>query len=116
MRRNADDDEPFAGGFPGGVPFGNPVTDETSDRVDIHEYDDQVTVVAELPAVDEDDIDLQCDGRTLAIRVAADTQPLLVKVDLPTYVDAGSMETTLNNGILEITLTTDRDPADIGFR
>ena len=117
MRRNEDDDEePFAGGFPGGAPFVNAITDETSDGVDVHEYDGHVTVVAELPAVSEDDLDLQCDGRTLVIRGTTDTRPVIVRVDLPTYVDAQSMETTLNNGILEITLTTDRDPADIGFR
>jgi HSP20 family protein len=112
MRKNADDD-PFGGGGIG-LPVG--VTAAETDRVDVHEYDDRVTVVADIPGVSEDTLDLQCDGRTLAIHVMNGTRPVGVRVDLPAYVDAGSMESTLNNGVLKVGLTRDRDPADIGFR
>jgi len=59
VRRNADDDEPFGGGFSSDIPFANPVTGETSDRVDVHEYDDQVTVAAELPVMRYDAVGSQ---------------------------------------------------------
>ena len=116
MKRDPfDDEDPFAGGFGIGR-SANGAAGEPTDRIDVHEYDGHVTVVADLPGVSEDDLDLRCDGRTLAIRAATDPQPFLARVDLPAYVDAQSLELTLNNGILEVTLTKDRDPADIGFR
>jgi len=110
-----DDEDPFAAGHGIGRPANGAAGDPT-DRIDVHEYDDRVTVVADLPGVTEDDLDLECDGRVLAIRAATEPQPFLARVDLPSYVDARSLELTLNNGILEIALTKDRDPADIGFR
>ena len=116
MKRGSDEGNPFGDGLPSLEALLNGVAGNESDRVDVHEYDDRVTVVADVPGVTADDIDLRCDGRTVAIRADTDTRPFLARVDLPTYVDAGSMEYTLNNGVLEITLTKDRDPADIGFR
>ena len=113
MGKNGDD--PFAAGGGTGPPIGGVAAAET-DRVDVHEHDDHLTVVADLPGVTEDAIDLACDGRTLAIKAVTETQPLFVRADLPAYVDATSMEETLNNGILKITLSRDRDPANIGFR
>ena len=113
MRRDGDDD-PFAAGG-AGLPMGGVAAEET-DRVDVHEYDDRLVVVADLPGVSEDAIDLQCDGRVLAIHATAEAGPFLVRVDLPAYVDPESVAETLNNGILEVTLTRERDPADIGFR
>jgi len=116
MRRGSDDENPFGGRLPSLEELLGGVTGTESDRVDAHEYDDRVTVVADVPGVTTDDVDLRCDGRTVAIRADAGERPFLARVDLPAYVDAGSMAYTLNNGILEITLTKDRDPADIGFR
>jgi HSP20 family protein len=116
MKNNGSDDDPFAADG-GGInsPSGGAAGDET-DRVDVHEYDDRLVVVADLPSVSEDSLELQCNGRILAVQAATETRPFLVRVDLPAYVDADSMERTLNNGILEVTLTRDRDPANIGFR
>lgn len=113
MRRDGDDD-PFTAGR-GGPPVGGVSADET-DRVDVQEYDDRLVVVADLPGVSEDSLDLRCDGRVLAIHATAESGPFLLRVDLPAYVAAESMERTLNNGILEVALTRERDPADIGFR
>lgn len=117
MRRGSDDDEnPFDGGMPGLAELLNGMTGENSDRVDTHEYDTHVTVVADIPGVSTDDIETRCDGRRVAIRADTDARPFFAQVDLPAYVDARSTESTVNNGILEITFTKDRDPADIGFQ
>jgi HSP20 family protein len=117
MRRNSDDDEtPFGGAFNGFDEMLSGATSGESAPVDIHEYDDEIRVVADLPDIDRDDIDVQCDGRILAIRAATEPRPFRKRVDLPAYVDEKSVRTNFNNGVLEITLDRDTDPANIGFQ
>ena len=113
MRRNADDDE---------NPFGNPFEEmlsgrvgESGEPVDVHEYDDEIRVVADIPDATRDDIDIQCDGRVLAIRADRDSHPYLRRVDLPAYVD-DDPQVQFNNGVLEVTLDREPDPANIGFQ
>jgi HSP20 family protein len=115
MGQNGDDDPFGADGHGIGSPVAG-VSGEETDRVDVHKYDGHVTVVADVPVTTEDDIDVRSDGRVLGIRAATDPRPFAIRVDLPAYVDSESADVSLNNGILEITLTRERDPADIGFR
>lgn len=115
MERNSDDDESPSGGVFGGID-GTAGIGDRGEPVDVHEYDDRITVVADVPGVARDDIALECDGRNLAIHVAREPRPSRKRVDLPAYVDDGSMETSFNNGVLEITLDRDTDPANIGFQ
>ena len=113
---NDRDDDPFAADGPG---IGSPAigaTGEETDRVDVQTYDNRLTVVADVPVAEENTIDVRCDGRILDIRADAEPRPFAIRVDLPVYVDAGSADVSLNNGILEVTLRRERDPADIGFR
>lgn len=117
MRRNSDDDENPFDGVPSDIDqMLNTMTGDATDRVDVHEYDERISVVADIPGVEESDIDTQCDGRTLAIRVSTETRPLVMQVDLPEYVDDQSARTSYNNGVLEVTLDRDQDPANIGFQ
>ncbi len=83
--------------------------------VDVHECDEEIRVVADMPHAVSDDITVQCDGRTAAIHVASEPRPFVVRVDLPSYVDDTPGETQFNNGILEVTFDRDTDPANIGF-
>jgi HSP20 family protein len=115
MGKNGDDDPFAADGHGIGSPMVG-VSGEETDRVDVAEYDDRLTVVADVPVLEEDALDIRCDGRVLGIRADTDPRPFAIRVDLPAYVDAGSADVSLNNGILEVTLTRERDPADIGFR
>jgi HSP20 family protein len=113
---NSGDDDPFTADGHG---IGSPVvgvSGEETDRVDVQEYEGHLTVVADVPVADKENIDTQCNGRVLGIRADAEPRPFAIRVDLPAYVDAGSVDVRLNNGILEITLTRERDPANIGFR
>jgi HSP20 family protein len=110
------DDDPFAADGHG---IGSPVAGvsiEETDRVDVTESDDHLTVVADVPVLEEDAIDTRCDGRVLDIRADTDPRPFAIRVDLPAYVDAESADVRLNTGILAVALTRERDPADIGFR
>lgn len=116
MRRNSDDDEDSFDGVFGGIEeMLSGMTDGESAPVDIHEYDDEIRVVADIPDADGDDIDVRCDGRSLAIRAATEPRPFRTRVDLPAYVDEQSARTTFNNGVFEVTLERDTDPANIGF-
>jgi HSP20 family protein len=117
MRRNPDDDEdPFGGSFGGIGRLLSGAEDGEKEPIDVHEYDDEIRVVADLPGAERADIDLECDGRALAITVASEPRPFAKRVDLPGYVDDGSIRTSFNNGVLEVTLDRDTDPANIGFQ
>ncbi|MES3161127.1 MAG: Hsp20/alpha crystallin family protein [Halorubrum sp.] len=113
MRRNSDDEDRFGGGFDGIEDLLSGTTDDAA--VDVHEYDEEIRVVADVPHAVSDDITVQCDGRTAAIHVASEPRPFVARVELPSYVDDTSGETQFNNGIFEVTFDRDTDPADIGF-
>jgi len=116
MRRNSDDDEnPFGGAFDGIEDLLAGMTGGDGAPVDVHEYDDEIRVVADLPDVTAEDIEIRCDGRTVAISAAVEPRPFVTRVDLPSYVNDQSAQWSLNNGILEITFDRDTDPANIGF-
>jgi HSP20 family protein len=82
-------------------------------HADVHEYDDQITVIADLPGVEKNDIDLKCDGRIVSIRAANDSRSYEERVQLPARVDEHSAEATYNNGVLEVTFDRAEDSADI---
>ncbi|SDF22360.1 Hsp20/alpha crystallin family protein [Halorientalis regularis] len=117
MRRNPDDDDdPFGDSFGKINEMLSGMAGDETEPVDVHEYDDEIRVVADIPDASQDEIDTQCDGRILAIRVARDPRPVVKRVDLPSYVDDQSAETSFNNGVLEVTLDRQNDPANIGFQ
>lgn len=88
--------------------------DETTDtHVDVHTYDDRVVVIADLPGVRKEDIDLKCDGRTLSISATSDSRQYAEQLRLPAAVDETSATATYNNGILEVEFDRPVDSADI---
>ncbi len=126
MRRDRDDDDPFDEVFREierlmdemmGVDaeietsIGTGGGDDT--HADVHEYDDRITVIADLPGVEKNDIDLKCDGRVVSIRAASDSRSYEERVQLPARVDEHSAEATYNNGVLEVTFDRAEDSADI---
>lgn len=129
MRRNWDDDDPFdifdkiermmndmigdSMGFQGNVRVDQGREDT---HVAIHEYDDRITVVADIPDVKQEDINLHSDGQTLSIRASSETRSYNERVDLPSRVNKHSASATYNNGVLEITFDRADDSATIGGR
>lgn len=83
--------------------------------IEVSEYDEQVDVVADVPASDEGDVELRCDGRTVTIVVSTGGRPFAKQVDLPTYVDDQPARTSFNNGVLDVTFDQANDPANVGF-
>jgi HSP20 family protein len=73
-------------------------------HVDIYETSDQVRLVADLPGVDTDAIELKCDGEILTISATSVQREYDERVRLPARVDEHSAAATFNNGVLEVTI------------
>jgi HSP20 family protein len=80
---------------------------------DRHETDDTVRVVADLPGVTKDAINLKCDGTTLHVDADGPERTYQERIDLPSRVDEHSASATYNNGILEVTFDRVDDSTSI---
>jgi HSP20 family protein len=76
--------------------------DGRSVHMDIHESGDEIRIVADIPGVDKEDIDLQCDGTTLDLSATGTEREYRERVSLPARVDEHSASATYNNGVLEV--------------
>ena len=125
MRR--DDDDPFDEffreiermmdemmGAEGDVHINRDAPTDTPDlHLDVHETDDEVRVIADIPGVDKESIDLKCDGTVLTIAASTHQQEYDERLTLPSRVDEHSASATYNNGILEVTFDREDESADI---
>ena len=114
---------PYVYGFsvtigPEGVPvvrtFGNVPKAEEGYRtpfvdVILDEKANQVRVIAELPGVSKEDIDVNATERRVEIRAERGDRKYRAVVDLPVEVDVSSAKATYNNGVLEITFKPRRE-------
>jgi HSP20 family protein len=82
-------------------------------HVDVYETDGQLRLVADLPGVDKDGIELKCDGETLTISAASSRREYDERIRLPTRVDDHSASASFNNGVLQVTMETVEDSAAI---
>jgi HSP20 family protein len=82
-------------------------------HVDIHEDDELVRVIADLPGVEKNDIDLKCDGEAMTISAASDHREYDERISLPARVDESSAKATYNNGVLEVTFEKTDESANI---
>lgn len=71
---------------------------------DVSEEKDVVRVVAEIPGVQKQDIDLSCNGNVLGIKVDTPGREIEKDLALPCDVDVNSAHAEYNNGLLEVTL------------
>ncbi|MDH5020420.1 Hsp20/alpha crystallin family protein [Halobacterium rubrum] len=74
----------------------------SSTHVDVHETDDDVRVIADLPGVEKEDISIQCDGDSVTVSAHSGHREYDERIELPGRVDARSGEATYNNGVLEV--------------
>jgi len=79
------------------------ITDKREPLVDIVEGEKQVRIIAEIPGVRKEDIDMQVDGRTLTIIVAAPDRKYEKQLQLPETAIVEGVKSSYNNGILEVT-------------
>lgn len=80
--------------------------------VDVHDEEDALMVVADLPGYDLEDIDLSIRGNVLDIRAEHEsdsehvyrTRSVSERVTIPTDIDVEDTSATYRNGVLEICL------------
>jgi len=80
----------------------NAAENETDIHFNLHESDDEIRVIADIPGVDKEAIDLQCDGETLHLDANAPDRQYNERISLPSRVDEHSADATYNNGVLEV--------------
>ncbi|MCG6939863.1 MAG: Hsp20/alpha crystallin family protein [Thiohalocapsa sp.] len=95
-------------------PFGNIRRDETTGASTVHEVTEpmvdvfeeggHVQVVAEMPGVGEDDVELELHGDVLSIQAVHGEKKYRKEVLLPKSFDADAMSHSCRNGILEVRL------------
>ncbi len=71
-------------------------------HLDIHDGEKEIRVIADLPGVEKDEIELQCDGKTLHLEAQNSSRRYDEQITLPARVDEHSASATYNNGVLEV--------------
>ncbi len=98
-------------------PFGNlrreeegqALADVREPIIDVFDEDDTVVVVAELPGVEENDIDISVSGDTLFLRALGKDRKYSKKTPLPASTIGSTMKSSFKNGILEVVLKKARE-------
>lgn len=70
--------------------------------VDVIDEAERVRVIAELPGVEKEDINLYATSRMLTISVDTPQRKYYKELELPVEVDESSAKSTYKNGILEV--------------
>lgn len=95
--------------------LGPEVKEEREPLVDIVETDDEIHVVAELPGVEKEDINLHGTEESLTISVDTPKSKYYKEITLPKKVIVTQARTGYKNGVLEVTLpkaTEEKKPKD----
>ncbi len=99
---------------PDGIPrieeFGNirreglkpKIAEEREPLVDIFENDNQIIIVAELPGVDKEKIDVKATEEKIVIRASNDYRKYYKEIELPKPVKPETARAQFKNGVLEI--------------
>ena len=81
------------------------VKGEREPLVDTLEEEGTIRVVAELPGVEKDAINLDTDENSLTISVDTEIRKYFKEVELPSTIDPESVQASYKNGVLEVTVT-----------
>ncbi|MEM2906265.1 MAG: archaeal heat shock protein Hsp20 [Candidatus Bathyarchaeia archaeon] len=85
------------------------VKEEREPLVDVISTNNEVKVVAELPGVEKNEIQLHATESTLTINVDTPQRRYFKEVELPDQVDPKTAKSTYKNGVLEVTLAKVRE-------
>jgi len=83
--------------------------EEREPIVDVFEDGDNVKVMAELPGVEENDVNLKIENNVLTISADTPARKYSKEVKLSTFIERDSVEFKLRNGILEVKLRKTKD-------
>ncbi len=78
---------------------------EREPLVDTIDENGTIKVVAEVPGVGKEDVNLECAESVLIISVDTENRKYYKEVELPSTVDPESAKASYRNGVLEVTLT-----------
>ncbi len=76
--------------------------DHRKPLVDVIETDEEVQIIAEMPGVNKEDIELNASENKLEIKAEGESRKYYEVVDLPDEVDPDSAKARYNNGVLEV--------------
>ena len=79
--------------------------EEREPLVDVVEEEKEVMVIAELPGVEKEKIDVRATETTLAISAESPYGKYRKELDLPAQVDPKSARASYKNGVLEVLLS-----------
>lgn len=80
------------------------VQDKREPLVDMVNSGKEVRVIAEMPGVRKEDIDVTVNEKSMVISVDSAARGYYKELDLPGMVDSKGARSTYNNGILEVTI------------
>ncbi len=93
----------------------NEIQDKREPLVDVVSSDKEVRVIAEMPGVSKQDIDLTVNEKSLVISVEKEDRRYYKELDLPGVVDPKGAKSSYNNGVLEVTIPL-KSPAGTGVK
>lgn len=83
-----------------------PPAEPVEPPVDVFDEDGEIAIIADVPGVSLEDLDLTVEGRTFTLQTRANARRAYRKqVALSTDVDEGSLRSSCNNGVLEVRLS-----------
>jgi HSP20 family protein len=80
------------------------IQDKREPLVDVVSSSKEVRVIAEMPGVKKEDINLTVKEKSVVISVDKEERGYYKELDLPEVVDPKRAKSTYNNGILEVTI------------
>ena len=80
------------------------IQDKREPLVDVVSSEKEVRVIAELPGVSKEDINLTVNEKSLVISVDREDRRYYKELDLPGIVDPRVAKSSYNNGVLEVTI------------
>ncbi len=92
------------------------VRPEREPLVDVIEEDNRIKVVAELPGVRKEDIELSVDERMMTVKVDTESRKYFKEIELPAVVDPNTAKASYNNGVLEVVVEKKAEAPKKGHR
>jgi HSP20 family protein len=91
------------------------IQDKREPLVDVVSSDKEVRVIAEMPGVKKEDIDVTVNERSMVISVDSGDRGYFKELDLPGVVEPKGAKSSYNNGVLEVTVPL-RSPGEGGVK
>ncbi len=97
-----------------GTPW-NQIQDKREPLIDVVSSAKEVRVIAEMPGVSKEEIDVTVNEKSLVISVDREDRRYYKELDLPGIVDPKGAKSSYNNGVLEVTVPL-KSPSGSGVK